>query len=134
MDVAFNPVTGLFYVVDFQTSSLYSIDAQSGARTIIADATTGTGPCWGALGASKSIRSAQSLICSILSAPCIVAVDLASGTRRLVTGTFSSATGIALDLVHRRLLVADASGAIYSVGLDDGTNERVATGVAPSTS
>jgi DNA-binding beta-propeller fold protein YncE len=62
----------------------------------------------------------------------IVAVDLASGTRRLVTGTFSAPTGIALDLVHRRLLVSDAIGAMYSIGLDDGANERIATGVASS--
>jgi hypothetical protein len=37
--------------------------------------------------------------------------------------------GIALDLAHQRLLVADAIGAIHSVGLADGISERIATGV-----
>jgi DNA-binding beta-propeller fold protein YncE len=132
MDVAFNPVTGLFYVVDFQSSSLYSIDAHGGARTIVADATTGTGP---PLGRPERIEVDPQRAVAYLLDPfgaMIIAVDLGSGTRRLVAGMFSSAMGIALDLVHRRLLVADATGAIYSIGLDDGANERVATGVASS--
>jgi DNA-binding beta-propeller fold protein YncE len=132
MDVAFNPVTGLFYVVDFQSSSLYSIDAHGGARTIIADATTGTGP---PLGRPERIEIDPQRAVAYLLDPfsaSIIAVDLGSGTRRLVAGTFSSAMGIALDLVHRRLLVAEATGAIYSIGLDDGANERVATGLASS--
>jgi DNA-binding beta-propeller fold protein YncE len=132
MDVAFNPVTGLFYVVDFQTSSLYSIDAYGGARTIVADATTGTGPpLWRPERIEVDPERAVAYVFDPYAAM-IIAVDLASGTRRLVTGTFSSPTGIALDLVHRRLLVADAIGAIYSIGLADGTSERIGIGVGPS--
>jgi DNA-binding beta-propeller fold protein YncE len=125
MDVAFNPVTGLFYAVDFQTRSLYSIGALGGARTIIADATTGTGP---PLSRPERVEvDPQRSVAYVLDRvdATIIAVDLASGTRRLVSGTFSSATGMALDLVHGRLLVSDAVGAIHSISLADGTSERL---------
>ena len=125
MDVAFNPVTGLFYAVDFQTRSLYSIGALGGARTIIADATTGTGP---PLSRPERVEvDPQRSVAYVLDRvdATIIAVDLASGTRRLVSGTFSSATGMALDLIHGRLLVSDAVGAIHSISLADGTSERL---------
>jgi DNA-binding beta-propeller fold protein YncE len=130
MDVAFNPATGLFYVVDFQTNSLYSVDVQSGARTIVADAVTGTGPLLSRPGRIE-IDPHQG-VAYVLDqfAAGLTAVDLASGVRRPVTGSFSSPTGIALDLLHRRLLVADAGGAIYSCDLNDGTSVRVASDFA----
>lgn len=91
-------------------------------------ATTGTGPLLS--GPERIDIDPERAVAYLLDpSAMIIGVDLASGTRRLVTGSFSSPTGIALDLVHRRLLVSDAIGAIYSIGLADGTSQRIAIGV-----
>ena len=116
-------------MVDFQTGALYSIDRNTGVRRVIADATTGTGPL---LGRPEVVDiDPEHSVAYVLDRynGGIFSIDLASGERRILTGTFGSPIGLALDVGHQRLYVADDyPGAIYRIDLATGVSVPVATG------
>jgi hypothetical protein len=79
-----------YLVVDDRLDALFAVDPASGARTIVSDASTGTGPALGApqavtleLGASG--RTGRALVVTADPAA-LIAVDLATGDREELSG------------------------------------------------
>lgn len=94
--LAFDPgdaaasVPARYLVVDEELDALFAVDPANGARTIVSDATTGTGP---ALGAPQAValelddtgRTGRALVVTEDPAA-LIAVDLATGNREELSG------------------------------------------------
>lgn len=125
LDVASHPGTGLFYVVDFQTRSLYSVDSNTAVRVTIADPSTGTGP---PLSRPERIEiDAEGNVAYVADSGAVFAVNPMNGERRVLTATSGSAR-LALDSAHRRLYVADRDGALRVVDLAGGAITQIGGG------
>jgi DNA-binding beta-propeller fold protein YncE len=96
-------------VLDGTLGALVAIDLASGARAVLADASTGAGPALGA-GNDMALDVAGNRVLIAdpwLENPGLVAVDLATGDRAVVS---SATAGAGPELFHPQAVVVDAAG------------------------
>ena len=123
MDAAFDARTAQYYFVDFTTHALYGARPGEAPR-IVSDASTGSGPVLNYPAGLEIDGSAG--VAYVIDESVVLAIDLATGARRLVSSGFISLTGLTANLANQRLYVAELSGNIYSIDVASGTRQLVA--------
>jgi len=142
LDIAHNRAL----VVDYDLDAVVSVDLTSGARTILSDATTPTtsnalsDPYGIVLNVDTSNNRNRALVAD-LDLKAIIAVDLASGSRTILSDAttpntnipFSFPYSITLDNTHGRALVVDFGlNAIIAVDLGTGARTIVSDATTPN--
>jgi Glucodextranase, domain B len=116
-------------VFDSNANTLYAVALDSGDRTVISDATTGTGPVFSGLGQSISSHPTDNNQVLVLDThqERIFAVELDTGNRRVISGQsvgfgpdMISPAGIATTPGSDLVWLIDSTQGVYTVNLNNG--------------
>jgi hypothetical protein len=112
--VALDSATNRAYVTDWRLDALFSVDVTTGARTIVSDFNTGTGPALDGLNALVLDAANNRVFVGNALDGIVTAIDLATGDRTTITGDGTGTgpdildvQGMEYDAATNRVFVAD---------------------------
>jgi len=129
-DIAFDAVTQRVYVADREQRAIFAVRATDGVTSVVSDATRGSGVVlqqpWGI-----TLDGARALVTDT-SADSLVAVDLASGNRTLLSASPNDnsrrlSSAVAYHAASQRAFVATLNATILAIDLANGGTRTVFT-------